>query len=182
MVSQVLDILRSVVLCGIEPDKHRLAMMVKDTLAGNAHSTQAHLIVGPGMAKQLAYARLQLLSERSYLLLYEGIQRLGRFDHLPQHQLAVPGGLAFAEYAPEKGADKRVQPLFCRSRIAQAEVWGIFLREAAVRIVEDCGVQALLVAKVVVHRSDVGLRPLADFPHGGSAEAALRKNLASGFQ
>ena len=118
------------------------------------------------------------------------VQRLGGFGQFVCHQLVNPGS-ALAADALKKHADEGAQPLLCVAAVPSSLSLLRGLPHDDHGLVDQLPVEALLVAKVVIHRRDVGVGRATnlanrDVPEslGGlkRTEVSAERNAAMGMQ
>jgi hypothetical protein len=98
-----------------------------------------------------------------------------------RHEARDPGRPARIEQPPDERRDLEAQALLGVRRLLGWSA-GFLGRGALLGVVEDGGVEALLVAEVIVDGGDVGGRAPADLGDGGTAVPGGREHLGCGIE
>ena len=144
-------------------------------LSHDAQLAKANPFLSRPITQQFPDYGPQLLRHRANKFFHQGIQGGGGFNHFLGHQLAEPSRNSFIKEAKHKEMDKGLQPFRCGPGFTLDAEQGIFLPGTRLRVFHDRGIQAFLIAEVVVNGREIGFGALADCPDSGVAEALLGK-------
>ena len=113
---------------------------------------------------------------------HQRVQSRGGFHHFPGHEFEAAGGHVFVKELEDGVLDKDPQTSGGRQGVIIRAAQGIFLQGPEVGVFQDRGVESGFVPEMIIHRGQIGIGPVADFPDGGLAEAPGGEDLAGGLE
>ena len=159
-----------------EPRDDLAAVLVVDAHAHDVVRPHFDLGVLHRPAPDCRHDAMQLFEDRPHDQLHQFAERRRRLPHLVGHQLAehrMRG--AFQQHKAQAEGDPHPQCLARITPILQCHR-PLLLQHLLVRSHQDLAIKLLLAPEIVIDRSDVDPRLVADLPHTPRDKPALRKH------
>ncbi len=183
MAGNPLDRRVAEILAGSHQPNRCFTVTIEEALTDDAERAKAHAILAGGVAEHLADDRkkdggmgFNVRLDKHFDDSWRGI------GHFASHEFAMPGGRAFIEQPKEKRADKRREPRLSGRGTGQSAIGGIFVHRRSKPVLQDGGVQAQFIAKMIINGRDIHARPLDDVPNGCLSVPLLGKDFPGGLK
>ncbi len=150
---------------------------VGEDLAHDADGAEARLVVVGGQAEHASDEVKHALEERTADLVDEAADGGGGLGHLVGEDAEVPIWAVSAIDAAHAGTDDSAQDVFGRSIHVEGIAYA-FEFGGSGGLLDDLGVEAKLVAKVIVDRGNIGSGCDGDFTDGSGSIAAVGEDAA----
>lgn len=152
---------------------------IKEALADDAHRDATQVALRKSPVAQIVENRNQQGEVGPHVVLDQFTARVGRLQHLTEHQPHLPGRLAESEHSLEEVINEIMEPISRR-----AVMWPFrqrhLLHPQFVRMPDTLDVETPLITEVVIDGSDVHPGGEANISHGSGLIPALGKLLPGG--
>ena len=175
VVCDAIQLIRGHLQVGPDSLQQRVDQDEDQDLPHDADGAKPGLVVVGRQADHSANQFQQALKERAANLADEAAQRGGGLGEFVDQDAKVPVGPIAPADAVEARANDRSQDVFGRRELFEGGA-NAFQLSGLQGLLHDHGVEAQLVAEVIVDRGDVGAGGDADFADGGGAIAPVGKD------
>ena len=141
-----------------------------------------HALIFRRQIENFRHDSAQMICHRPDAFLDDGIERVGRINHLARHQFAVPRGFTLVKNAAQEGEDERFESLLggrIRSHIQQD---GIFRQRLVLGVTQHFEIERFLVAEMIIDGGDVRAGAATDLADSRVVKTDFGKDFPSRFQ